>query len=310
MNRFVTCLILFIVSRSGFSQNRNLRAYTIEDGLPQSQVYDVIQDGVGYLWLGTQGGGLSRFNGNAFEVWNESDGLQSNYIFALLSSKEKLYIGTKKGLSIKSKNVFLNIEAPQVNKIYQFNNTIYLATKRGIYSLNKDETLKKISINKDIDSSSVNAIIFKNGFFWMATNQGFYRLSDLKEGLENLKKLESNNFSAAISYQNKIYASTFADGTFVFDLEDLESPILMREPLRINSLSIQNENELRVTTDNDGISIIETKTNSEKAVLNTKNGFSVAHIRKVLADSQSNLWIATSEVGSINIFRTTLSIIP
>jgi ligand-binding sensor domain-containing protein len=303
LKRLFTFLILLISTSAVFSQNKKLRGYTIEDGLPQSQVYDVIQDERGYLWLGTQGGGLSRFNGSTFDVWNESDGLLSNYIFALLALNEKLYIGTKNGLSIKTKATFLNREAPQVNKIYHFNNTIYLATKRGIYRLTNAETLTKVTINPEIDSSSINAIVFKNDFFWIATNQGFYKLKDLKTALKSFKKLESNNFSAALSYQNKIYASTFDDGTFVFDLEDLEEPILLREPLRINSLSIQNETELWVATDNDGILIIDTKTNNEKAFLNAKNGLNVAHIRKVIADKQGNIWIATSGGGLYKYFQ-------
>lgn len=303
LNKLFTFLIFIISTSYVFSQNKKLRAYTIEDGLPQSQVYDVIQDDKGYLWLGTQGGGLSRFNGSNFDIWSESDGLQSNYVFALLALNEKLYIGTKNGLSIKSKANFLNIRAPQVNKIYHFNDTIYLATKRGIYSLTKSETLSKVTINPEIDSSSISAIVFKEGSFWIATSSGFYKLNDLTSALKNFKKLESNNFSAVVSFKNKIYAATFDDGTYVYNIKDLKQPILMREPLRINSMSIQNENELWVATDNDGVSIIDTKTNAEKTFLNARNGLKVIHIRKAISDKQGNIWIATSGGGLYKYFQ-------
>jgi len=83
------------------AQNSQLRAYTLEDGLPQSQVYDIAQDEKGFLWMGTQGGGLANFDGNTFAVWNESHGLLSNYIHALYPKNDSLFIGSKRGLSIK-----------------------------------------------------------------------------------------------------------------------------------------------------------------------------------------------------------------
>ena len=87
---------------------------------------------MGYLWLGTQGGGLANFDGTDFEVFNESDGLLSNYIDALHTSNDSLFIGTKKGLSIKVKNSFLNFESPQILQFYPSKNGIYLATINGV----------------------------------------------------------------------------------------------------------------------------------------------------------------------------------
>ena len=72
-------LFLFIVG-TWFStaQNDQLRAYTLKDDLPQSQVNAISQDAMGYLWIGTQGGGIARFDGKTFTVWNEKNGLGSN----------------------------------------------------------------------------------------------------------------------------------------------------------------------------------------------------------------------------------------
>lgn len=303
MNRFFTFLITLVISCSAYTQNKKLRAYSIQDGLPQSQVYDIVQDEKGYLWLGTQGGGICRFNGKNFEVWNETKGLQSNYVHALFASAEKLYIGTKRGLSIKNKETFTNFEAPLVNQIYSFNDVIYLATKQGLYRFLEDEKLSKVTINPEIDNASINAIVFINNFFWVATNKGFYKLSDLKKSFKSFKKLESNVFSAVTTISDKVYAATFNDGIFVFDLNNLEDPILIREPLNINSVSIQNKNELWVTTDSYGITIINTETDNEKGFLNAQNGLKVPHIRKVITDKQSNIWIATSGGGFYKYFQ-------
>ena len=53
--------------------NRHARSWTSEDGLRGSQVWTLLQDRAGYLWLGTNEG-LVRFDGVDFLVWREFDG--------------------------------------------------------------------------------------------------------------------------------------------------------------------------------------------------------------------------------------------
>ena len=54
--------------------------YTMEDGLPNDGVMCILGDQQGNLWLGTDGGGLSRFNPwtETFKNYDVSDGLASN----------------------------------------------------------------------------------------------------------------------------------------------------------------------------------------------------------------------------------------
>ncbi len=306
MNRFFLYLLqLFCFANVNLllAQSNRLRAYTIKDGLPQSKVYDIVQDEEGYLWIGTHGSGLCRFDGDTFQVWNENKGLLSNYIYSLYYANDILYIGTRDGLSIKTKNNFLNFKSPQINQIYRFNDYTFLATKKGIYKLSKNNRLKKIAINNEIDSSSVNSIVYEDAFFWLATSSGLWKIAAINTADKETEKIETNNFTSLTVYNKKMYAATFDDGTFVIDLNDKEEAILIKEPLRINSISIQNNNELWIATDNDGVSIIDTKTNLLKRQLNTNNGLAVPHVQKVIKDKQENIWIATSGGGFYKFFQ-------
>jgi ligand-binding sensor domain-containing protein len=56
------------------------RQYTVEDGLPNSDVYQVKQDTKGYMWFAT-GTGVSRFNGYEFENFSVNNGLPDNTVF-------------------------------------------------------------------------------------------------------------------------------------------------------------------------------------------------------------------------------------
>ena len=285
------------------SQNSQLRAYTIADGLPQSQVYDIVQDEMGYLWLGTQGGGLANFDGEAFEVWNESDGLLSNYIDALYASNDSIFVGNRKGLSIKVKNHFVNFESPQILQFYPFKNELYIGTKKGVYAYTENEKLKKVHINQEIDASEINSIFFDGDYFWLATNKALWKLNELSDSATKKTKVEVNNFKSVISHDNKILAATFDDGVFIMDQANITDRFLMPEPSRINSMSIQNKDELWISTDNEGITIVETNKFTEVKRLNTSSGLAIQHIRKVVTDDNGNLWIATSGGGFYKYFQ-------
>ena len=70
-----------------------------EQGLPQNSVNAILQDHRGYLWIGTFGG-LARFDGERFRVFDSADtpGFSSNQILSLYESRSGvLWIGTVSG---------------------------------------------------------------------------------------------------------------------------------------------------------------------------------------------------------------------
>ncbi|MFK8039576.1 MAG: sensor histidine kinase [Crocinitomicaceae bacterium] len=54
--------------------------YGVEEGLPSSEVYEVLEDKNGYTWFCTDAG-VSRFNGYKFENFHTIDGLTDNNVF-------------------------------------------------------------------------------------------------------------------------------------------------------------------------------------------------------------------------------------
>ena len=291
------------MTKQSGAQNSQLRPYTVADGLPQSQVYDIVQDEMGYLWLGTQGGGLANFDGDTFEVWNEGDGLLSNYIHSLYARNDSIFIGTGNGLSIKTQHNFFNIESPLIHQFYPTKEHLYLATKRGLYTFSKEKGLKKIEINPEIDASSVNAMVFDGKHYWLATDKGLWKLSALQDTATEIVKLEANNFTSVLFHEDKILAATFDDGVFIMDNQNPEDTFVMPEPPRINSMSIHNKNELWIATDTDGITVVETENYDEIKRLNTASGLTTPHIRKILSDRMGNLWIATAGGGFYKYFE-------
>jgi len=96
-------IVLFafgIGTRSPLAQPLNFLTYSLPEGLPQSQVYALLQDSRGYIWCGTQGGGLSRFDGARFKTFDTDDGLPSNFVNAIFEDNERrLWVGTQQGVA-------------------------------------------------------------------------------------------------------------------------------------------------------------------------------------------------------------------
>ncbi|MBC7892939.1 MAG: hypothetical protein H7Y12_12050 [Sphingobacteriaceae bacterium] len=76
---------------------------SVEDGLSQSEVYSVLKDRQGYVWLGTQDG-LNRYDGYRFEHFKhdpfDANSLSNDYITALFEDAQgTLWVGTQDGLN-------------------------------------------------------------------------------------------------------------------------------------------------------------------------------------------------------------------
>jgi signal transduction histidine kinase/ligand-binding sensor domain-containing protein/CheY-like chemotaxis protein len=97
------CLLLVIglcAPLTSPAQQHSFDRYSLEDGLPQSQIWDVLQDERGYLWLAVLGGGLSRFDGHSFKTYTVEDGLPSNVAMTLYEDASgTLWVGTRNGLA-------------------------------------------------------------------------------------------------------------------------------------------------------------------------------------------------------------------
>ncbi len=97
---FYPLLLVLVFALPGFGQHYNFKTYSIEDGLGQSQIYSLFLDSKGYLWVGTNGGGLCKYDGNTFTNYTAKDGLSDNVIYTICGDREgNLWFGTDNGIN-------------------------------------------------------------------------------------------------------------------------------------------------------------------------------------------------------------------
>ena len=137
----------FLILLPGYAQDiyHSIRSYTAIDGLPQSQVKGIVEDRNGYLWVGTQGGGLARFDGREFRVYTTLDGLLNNIVSGLaIDVDDNLWILHPDGLSRFDGLTFKRFKSP-----YPANSlkTLYLMALSGkdVYVGTVEGNLAKLS---------------------------------------------------------------------------------------------------------------------------------------------------------------------
>jgi streptogramin lyase len=142
------------------AQTIQFKNYSVKDGLPSSEVYNVMQDSKGYMWFGTDEGAC-RFDGYEFKVFNTANGLPDKNIFEILEDyKGRIWFRSYSGklsyyyndsiycLPINDKLVQLRKNARMTSMAFDSSDNIYVGFLGYIKPL-------KISIKDNYAISSI-----------------------------------------------------------------------------------------------------------------------------------------------------------
>jgi len=96
---FLCCNIVAALSAlPAYSQPyASYRSITMDDGLPSNTVRRMVQDGCGFIWMGTDNG-LCRYDGIQVQTYRIPQLGNNQYITALLADGQRIYVGTEQGV--------------------------------------------------------------------------------------------------------------------------------------------------------------------------------------------------------------------
>ncbi len=274
-SKVVAVLMLFFAA-SAFAQTLNLNQYGLEDGLPQSSIYTMVQDNQGNLWFGTMSG-VSKYDGLRFQNFSKSDSLAEYRVTSSCIDKagniwfghwdggiSKYNPATKKFHAVKTGSVNITL---RINTIYMDKTgKLWLGTSgQGlvIYTPSADE-LQKTS---DTESGSFNRVQQKDGLPGNKINQITADASGnlYVAGSEGLAKTKDGNVFEMIG--------------------DLPSSLT-------TSVLVDSKNNLWVGTEDRGITRINLSTKEAKTYT-TSEGLAYNHVSCLLEDSVHNIFIGT-----------------
>ena len=165
----------------------DIQQLNIDQGLQSQFVASLFQDKEGYIWIGTSGGGVSRYDGKSFVVYRTENGLLSNDVRSILQdSKGNFWFGhIRSGVSRfdgKTFTTFTKTEGLAGTDVRQIledkAGNIWFATNGGVSKLesskdNAGGTLTNYTTNEGLSNNDVsNVAEDKAGNLWFTTLGG------------------------------------------------------------------------------------------------------------------------------------------
>lgn len=277
------------------------RLLTAEHGLAANEVWTLIQDQRGALWFGTDGSGVSRFDGRwmTFTEENTAGGLAGNLVRAiLLASDGTLWFGTSKGLSrydgqgwmawrreqgLPDGNVRCLLEADE--------RRLLLGTASGAFVLDRQKM--SFAILDALSNDNISSLLLDvQGALWVGTDEGLKHCQGPEwracQDVQALTGVQVNRLLE--SRDGRLWVATL-HGVRYFDGRDwLDLPVP-----EVWSLAQDDRGFLWLGTNGYGVYRYD---GGQLTRLTTADGLAANNVTSILQDADGALWFAT--VGGVS----------
>jgi signal transduction histidine kinase/ligand-binding sensor domain-containing protein/DNA-binding response OmpR family regulator len=316
------------------------RHLTEEQGLTNSHIHSICQDGKGFIWIGTENG-LYRYDGFHFRHYvnipGDTNSINSNIIFRLFKDSENnLWIGSYMGLMRydETKDMFCDFHMNDkyrrgmpipIDDITQSDNgTIIISTASGLSFINPVTYVLDfypVGIQNTFYSGKIIStyMVDKQGHHWSGVSTGadMYNWASKTFTHYDLNQFAERKFNSCFIHKifedshSNIWIATRKDGVF-FKPANSENfkQFYYKENDKFSLGSNETfdiwedeEGKIWISTNGGGLNMYEASTGRFiriKHNINDKNSLLNNNIRTIFKDKQGNLWITSFQSG-INI---------
>ncbi len=299
-------VIILLVIKPGIGQQYSFIPFSVEDGLSQTQVFDICSDDQGNVWFGTAGG-ASRFDGKHFTNYSTENGLNDNLVSKIISKNGFIWIATQHGITrIKEKQV----QTYHLGELTENNNIttividsqfLWLGVKdKGVLQIKltdnvpdlKDYTLHIPSEHLNIRSLFIDS----KRKLWMASKGylGYY----LNNKWTTVKIPNSTNNISDIGEDSKshLWITTYNDGVYEYNLESFKNynHLFGIDNDLVRSLFIDKNDNIWLSSKT-GLTVLE---DGIPTIFNNENGLENENIKVVSQDNEGNIWLGTDGSGA------------
>ena len=284
------------------------QTYTTKEGLPSNHITAVLQDGKGYLWVGTDNG-LSVYDGTEFRNFTTSDGLPNLYINEIIESRTHpgtLWIGTIAGGLVELSNghfSVLHVGDNDVNSLYEDEDgTLWCATGTGNYRI-KDGSGSYVSAT-DVHGSSIEGLKDKSIAILTARTMTRHHLDGSVIGRRLLALHDHEFVSATLVDPLGVLWAFSSEGTLLEMKDSIDAYHHFQVPFRPSphipsQIMDDDRGSLWMTTPH-GI-LIMNKADATFRVLRDFGGPMVEPSGPILLDREGIIWVGTYANGLMKL---------
>lgn len=300
-------LLLLLFKNVVLGQAQTTVNYTVQDGLPSNQIYDIIEDDYGYLWFSTDKG-LSRYNGYEFVNFSLNDGLVDAVVFDFFrDGRGHIWCTTN------SNNLFTFHDIEPQFENYVYNDSIQKYAKdlitnglivssdgsvfltygnqRHFLEIGPDGNMKSLPTSGlegvNCTNSSLSVGQQSIGFY----NEELYEIGK-RPGIEIHKGNQIDELfkqiESASDHSEELHIYCY---NFLIDIHHGDRTVTLKRKKKIISTGIINPSSFWVGYANGGCEIIDLK----GKVLN--HYLSMSSVSQLYIDSEGNTWMSTLNDG-------------
>ena len=316
----LSLISFFFVFIEGYSV-RNMKYYTIKNGLSSNAIYSITQDSKGIMWFGTIDG-LHSFDGSKIKPWRNSSIITLGpKITSIHAEDSKLYVGSDQGLSIfnlhtESFSVFdkrtkygENIRSTVTHIICDRNGNIWIGTTRqGVfcYSPGNDELRQYPALSK-IGSDWVTYLLEDSDKNILAAtkSEGIWKYNPLDD---NFLPYINTDVEIRTLFEDKhknLWIGGWSKGLFEVDKESNTliqkvKPNSLKQPLQVRKIIEWEDNSLLFASD-EGLTIYSIDDGNYQFIKigNDNINLNDNYLHSLFVDNEKGLWIGTY-FGGIN----------
>lgn len=327
------CLIQYLHAQKHSSKEQYiLNQFSTEHGLSQGNIYQIMKDTDGFLWIVSEDG-LNRFDGYTFNVFShrkeDSTSISDNSVWCVKEdSKGRLWVGTNQGGLCQYKkeldqfvsyqhdaNDTSTISDNTVNAILEDSNRkLWIGTSWGVNIFEPTtQTFRRMFANQKVEEEVISYKVYSllesmNREIWVGTSDGIsiydldgHLLRSISPGQLGLPKGKVTNM--ILDKNGTIWISVDGKGLLRYHTSDTHMQLYEADPNDPNSLAnnyirsllIDQNGNFWIGMDGFGFQIFDPETEVFVKALQNSN-FEPDQIEKVYEiyeDDHQNLWFGS-----------------
>ena len=326
---FISYIFLFFFIL-GYTQQEPYLFVNSSVEMGNRPITTMVKDRNSFLWVGTYGGGLKKFDGIEVKTYRhniyDETALASSIIHDLMiDDSGNLWVGSNDGLHLYSSEKdnflrFLNNFQGKPIKVHAIepldNDNILVGTHQsGLFVINSStNSISEIKLSSNIEKNNFLIHDIKRDIsrrIWVATNLGLFQF-DIDEFLLKRVKvqdykssllLEKNILSILVDSQSNIWLGTVSSGVLKIQSNNSNYLSLKQIPLtnkRILALEEYGSDKIFCGTENDGLFVLDYQGNiADRYLSNNSESFSIASnsVWSIFSDNEQRLWIGYYDKG-------------
>jgi len=298
---FLLILLLHFLPAHAFV----FKQYNSLNGLSNDNVFDLIEDKEGYIWIAT-GLGLNRLGPNGIENFYKSDGLFSNVILSLdIDRNGILWIGTNGGLcTFENGKIVKQIDETYIFKPIELiveDTYIYYVDQSGnlfIYNRKTKGIIKTLTSNAKVDEGNVRKICrSSDGGILVAAYNGLYKIKDDDVQKLYIKNLNDSSFFHVTEDNTKSIWLTSGNRIYTIKKGEVINLTVLNQnnEAKVKNVLIDNYNKLWYSGIDNTPYLFMLFGNNKYDINNYLNVNTV--VNSCLSDNNNDIWFGTFGKG-------------